>query len=177
MVARLVLLLALCLSVAGPLRAAPTEYQLKAVFLLNFARYATWPATALPDAAPIEICVLGRDPFGIHLKGLEARQAQGRAVKVRYPDTVEAAAGCAVVFVAASEQRGLNALLREMAYTPTLTVSDIDGFVEAGGSIGFVTEDDRIRFDINRTTLARDDIKLSAQLLKLARRLIGRPER
>jgi len=55
-----------------------------------------------------------------------------------------------------------------------LTVSDIDGFVEAGGNISLVTVDDRIRFDINRTTVASQQLRLSAQLLKLARRLIGR---
>ncbi|MCB1960905.1 MAG: YfiR family protein [Rhodocyclaceae bacterium] len=174
---RLRLLLLGGLLAASPLWAAPTEYQLKAVFLLNFARYVTWPVSALPPDQPLDICVLGRDPFGIHLSGLEARQAQGRAVKVRYPDSVDAAAGCAVVFIAASEQRRLNAVLRALSHQPVLTVSDIDGFVEAGGGIGLVTEDDRIRFDINRATLARDQLTLSAQLLKLARRLVGDVER
>ena len=83
----------------------------------------------------------------------------------------------AVVFIAASEQRRLNAVLRALSHQPVLTVSDIDGFVEAGGGIGLVTEDDRIRFDINRATLARDQLTLSAQLLKLARRLVGDVER
>jgi hypothetical protein len=169
------LLLLLVLFVGSPLRAAPpTEYQLKAVFLLNFARYATWPDKALADSAAIDICVLGRDPFGEHLSGLEARQAQGRAVKVHYPATPLDAKGCEVVFVAGSEQRRLNAVLRELEAWPVLTVSDIDGFVEAGGNIGLVTVDDRIRFDINRTTVASQQLRLSAQLLKLARRLIGR---
>lgn len=30
-----------------------------------------------------------------------------------------------------------------------LTVSDIEGFAEAGGGIGLVTEENRVRFDIN----------------------------
>ncbi|MCP5221788.1 MAG: YfiR family protein [Zoogloeaceae bacterium] len=172
---RVLPLLLLVLLAASPLRAAPpTEYQLKAVFLLNFARYATWPDEALADSDSIDICVLGRDPFGEHLSGLEARQAQGRAVKVHYPAAPLDAKDCEVVFVAASEQRRLNAILRELEVWPVLTVSDIDGFVEAGGNIGLVTVDDRIRFDINRSTVATQHLRLSAQLLKLARRLIGR---
>ena len=169
-----VLLILLTLLLAPPLRAAPpTEYQLKAVFLLNFARYVTWPEDALAGSDAIDICVLGRDPFGEHLTGLEARQAQGRAVKVHYPSAAADAKGCEVVFVAGSEQRRLNAILRELEAWPVLTVSDIDGFVEAGGNIGLVTVDDRIRFDINRTTVESQRLRLSAQLLKLARRLIG----
>lgn len=161
------------ISCAGPVWSVPTEYQLKAVFLLNFARYATWPEATLPAGEPIDICVLGRDPFGNHLSGLESRQAQGHAVRVRYPASADEARACEVVFVAASEQRRLNVTLRELADAPVLTVSDIEGFVEAGGGIGFVTEDDRIRFDINRAVLKRDGLRLSAQLLKLARRLLG----
>ncbi|QID18962.1 YfiR family protein [Nitrogeniibacter mangrovi] len=173
MFARLLASFLLLLSCVVPALAAPTEYQLKAVFLLNFARYATWPEAALPPGAPIDICVLGRDPFGTHLAGLESRLAQGRAVRIRYPESAERARDCQVLFLAASEQRRLNATLRDLDGAPVLTVSDIDGFVEAGGAIGFVTEDDRVRFDINRGTLEHDGLKLSAQLLKLARRLVG----
>lgn len=171
---RVLLPLLLVLLAAPPLRAAPpTEYQLKAVFLLNFARYVTWPDEALADSEAIDICVLGRDPFGEHLTGLEARQAQGREVRVHFPPAAENTKGCEVVFVSASEQRRLNAILRELDGKPVLTVSDIDGFVEAGGNIGLVTVDDRIRFDINRGAVSSQHLRLSAQLLKLARRLIG----
>lgn len=170
---RRLLILLLMMSFAATARAVPTEYQLKAVFLLNFARYATWPEQSLPENDPIDICVLGRDPFGAHLAGLESRQAQGRDVRILYPATATEARQCDVVFVSGSELRRLNVTLRELANAPVLTVSDIEGFVEAGGAIGFVTEDDRVRFDINRNTLERDHIKLSAQLLKLARKLIG----
>ena len=172
MLRRLISLL-LMLTMALPAGAVPTEYQLKAVFLLNFARYATWPEQSLPEGGPIDICVLGRDPFGPHLAGLESRQAQGRNVRILYPATATESRQCDVVFVSGSEQRRLNVTLRELADAPVLTVSDIEGFVEAGGAIGFVTEDDRVRFDINRDALDRDHLKLSAQLLKLARKLIG----
>ncbi len=173
MLARACLALLLWFSPASALFASsPTEYQLKAVFLLNFARYVQWPAESLPEGEPIDICVLGRDPFGAYLAELESRQAQGRAVKTRIIEKPVDADGCEVIFIAASEERRMTLLLRELAASPALTVSDIDGFVDAGGGIGLVTEDDRIRFDINRDTLGRAHLDVSAQLLKLARRLI-----
>lgn len=155
---------------------APTEYQLKAVFLLNFARYVQWPAEALPEGEPIDICVLGRDPFGAYLAELESRQAQGRAVRTRRIESTDQAGGCELVFIAGSEERRMTLVLRDLTFVvpSALTVSDIDGFVDAGGGIGLVTEDDRIRFDINRVTLQRFHLDASAQLLKLARRLIER---
>ncbi|HNO87252.1 MAG TPA: YfiR family protein, partial [Rhodocyclaceae bacterium] len=54
-----------------------------------------------------------------------------------------------------------------------LTVSDIDGFAEAGGGIGLVTEEDRVRFDINQAALTRDTLKASSQLLRLGRNVFG----
>src|SRR6185503_1059334 len=44
--------------------AVPSEYQMKAAFLYNFAKYVDWPASALPEHAPLVIGVFGEDPFG-----------------------------------------------------------------------------------------------------------------
>jgi hypothetical protein len=44
------------------------EYQLKAVFLFNFAQFVEWPASAFPSPeTPLVIGVLGEDPFGPYL--------------------------------------------------------------------------------------------------------------
>src|SRR6267378_5783928 len=61
---------ALLLIASGLLGAAApvSEYQLKAVFLFNFAQFVEWPPAALPlENAPLVIGVLGKDPFGAHL--------------------------------------------------------------------------------------------------------------
>ena len=153
--------------------ATPTEYQLKAAFLLNFARYIEWPATKLPAAMPIRICVLGRDPFADALTALDGRQAQGHDVRVRTIETVDRAADCHVLFVSESEERRLVNVLHATSGKAILTVSDIDGFADAGGAIAFVNEDDRVRFDINYGILQRDSLRASAQLLRLGRNVLG----
>jgi len=47
---------------------APTEYQVKAVFVYNFSRFVEWPPQAFtaPDE-PFVIGILGGDPFGERL--------------------------------------------------------------------------------------------------------------
>ncbi|MCB1927038.1 MAG: YfiR family protein [Rhodocyclaceae bacterium] len=165
--------LVLALATAQPARAELTEYQLKAVFLLNFARYVEWPVDKLPDGAEIELCVLGRDPFGGALAAIDGKQAQGHVVRVRLlalPDQGEA---CHLVFLAGSEERRMGAALRALGELPVLTVSDIDGFAEAGGGIGFAMVDDRVRFDVNARALEESRLKASAQLMKIARTVIG----
>jgi hypothetical protein len=168
------LLLGLALLGAGVCRAMPpTEYQLKAAFLLNFARYVEWPQAKLGTGLPIRICVIGRDPFNGALVALDGRQAQTHDVRVRAVDTVEQAGDCHVLFVSESEERRVASILRGAAGKSVLTVSDIDGFAEAGGAIGLFNDDDRVRFDINLGTLQRDGLKANAQLLRLGRNLVG----
>ena len=49
---------------AGPSR----EYQIKAVFLFNFAQFVEWPAVAFAGSnSPLVIGILGGDPFGAYL--------------------------------------------------------------------------------------------------------------
>lgn len=53
-----------CLAVVTQAQSA-TEYQVKAAFLFNFAKFVEWPADAFPGVdAPLQICLLGQDPFG-----------------------------------------------------------------------------------------------------------------
>ena len=59
-----------------------------------------------------------------------------------------------------------------------LTVSDAEGFARDGGMVGFVREGMQLRFDINREAARRGQLRLSAELLKVARSVIdagGRP--
>lgn len=163
-----------CLLALSVLAGPPTgEYQIKAAYLLNFARYVEWPVGRLPAGAPLRICLLGRDPFGGALDGLEGRQVQGHEVRVRQADNLEQAGECHIVFVSGSEERRMGLILRALAERAVLTVSDIDGFVEAGGGIGLVIEEQRVRFDINQGPLLRDNLRASSQLLRLGRQVFG----
>lgn len=168
--------LALIIGLAGSsLMAAPQpgEYQIKAAYLINFARYMEWPAGRLPAGAVLRLCLLGRDPFGGSLLALEGRPVQGREVRFRQADSLDQALECHIVFVSGSEERRLGLILRGLSGRGVLSVSDIEGFAEAGGGIGMVTEDDRVRFDINQAALTRDGLRASSQLLRLGRQVFG----
>lgn len=148
------------------------ETQAKAAFVFNFTRYIEWPERAFPAReAPLQLCLLGRDSIGSALTALESRQVQGRTVTVRMLAGVDEHRGCHVVFVGASEARRLAPVLRSLAGQPVLTVSDADGFIDAGGAIGIVQGDGRLQFEVNRAALEQAQLKASSNLLKLARNL------
>lgn len=174
------LALALLLACAAPAFAAAagseaerplTEFDVKAAYIYNFARFVEWPAQAGAGmAAPFVVAVLGDDPFGSTLDATLAGKAIGeRPFVVRRVSTPEAAAGAQIVFVSASERPRLPHVLRVLERAGALTVSDLPGFAGRGGMIGFRNEGRKVRFDINPGSAERARLTLSSQLLKLAR--------
>jgi len=149
---------------------APTEYEVKAAYLFNFAKYLEWPADAFAGPqAPLTLCVLGRDPFGEALTAYQRRTVQGRELRVRRGAGLDDLRGCQMVFVAESEEPRLQRILRANAALPIAMVSDIDGFSDAGGMIGLVDADQRVQFDLNLASAERARIKVNSQLMRIAR--------
>jgi hypothetical protein len=161
---------------ATPAHAQPAQvfdYELKAVYLLNFGRFATWPPAALgPLDGSFRICVVGRDPFGPSLDETVAGETiAGRPVAAARLSRAEDAAGCHVLFVGDSENADLAAVLRSVETAGALTVSDLPQFLERGGMIQFVTERSRVRFAVNLAAVERARLTLSSELLRVAIRV------
>jgi hypothetical protein len=165
--------LAIGLALMQPLRlqaaAEPLEYQVKAVFLLNFTKFIEWPPAAFeePDS-PIAICILGEDPFGGSLNQIVAGEVvSGRRVAVQRIKSAPPAKSCQLLFVSRSEKE-IPKLLPELRQG-VLTVGEGEDFVREGGMIGFVIENRRVRFAINRTMAENAGLILSSKLLSVAK--------
>jgi hypothetical protein len=150
---------------------APTEYQLKAVFLINFAKFVEWPATAFRTVtSPINLCVLGADPFGRDLDDIVQGQVAGdRALAVKRLAQVQREDNCHVLFLSATEKARTERVLGGLRSAPTLTVGEGDDFTPAGGMIGLLIDDKKIRFEVNLDAVDQAGLKISSKLLKLAK--------
>ena len=161
----MILLLAVSLVEAQP--RTPTEYEVKAAFLYNFARYVQWPAPG--NRKSFAIGVLGRDPFGRVLdEVMRGQKVHGRAVIVRRFTRLEDVAGCDMIFIASSERNDFRRIFIHLAAARMLTVGEADRFAENGGMINLTTREERIRFEVNPAAIARAGLKASSQLLRLA---------
>ncbi len=172
--ARLVALM-LCLAMAPPLWAAdhpkPSEYDVKAAYLLNFGKFVQWPSLAEQNGGSHSffLCVLGRDPFGPVLDAtLAGETISGKNVISKHIATPQDAGGCQVLFISTSEEGRVNDILHSLSGTPILTVSDLPRFSSQGGMIQFVMEQDRVRFEVNLMAAQQAGLSLSSQLLKVA---------
>jgi hypothetical protein len=150
----------------------PPEYQVKAAFLFKFATYIRWPPrTGTEAASPFVICVVGKDPFGKALDIVVRDQnVQGRPIQVHRVAAYEEARRCDLLFVSASERSNVQQIFDALRGSPVLTVGDMDHFAERGGMVNLViTDDNQIRFDINKESVERAGLRAPSQLLRLAR--------
>jgi len=159
-------------ALALPLAAqAPTEYQVKAAFLYNFAKFVEWPVNA--PGTRFCIGILGTDPFGPLIdETLAGRTLGSRGVVVRRFSRPEDAFDCQIVFVASSATP-LKLLLRRFEGKAVLTVGDAPAFCQSGGIIGFQVAERRIRFAVNLEAAERAQLQLSSKLLSLATKVWG----
>jgi hypothetical protein len=148
-----------------------SEYQVKAAFLYKFATYVRWPATSSAEMdAPFVIGIIGKDPFGHMLDAvIDSQSIHGRAVVVKRLVRPEEALRCHLLFVGSSERGALRKILGTLNGAPVLTVGDMDRFAEQGGMINLTTEENHIRFEINKRAIDRAGLKVASQLLGLAR--------
>jgi hypothetical protein len=166
-------LLILCASTASRPAAgqasSPTEDEVKAAYLFHFAKYVEWPTGAPADTAWV-VGILGDGVFSEVLeRTLEGKTAKDRAfVAHRLSDPAQASQ-VHILFIGASEEPRLPRILKALEGSSVLTVSDIDGFAEKGGVIGFRMDGKRVRFDINPEHASRSGLRISSQLLSLAR--------
>ncbi|SDR71305.1 YfiR family protein [Opitutus sp. GAS368] len=146
------------------------EYQVKAVFLFNFAQFVDWPAAAFEnDQAPIVIGVLGEDPFGSYLdEVVQSEKIGDRALVVRRYRRVEEALGCHILFIGRSNAAQLDRVLARLQGTSVLTVGDLDNFCLRGGMVRFVTEKGKIHLRINMDVAKAGGLTISSKLLRWA---------
>lgn len=169
--AGLALLLAAVLAGARPVapaaQVASTD-EVKAAFLFHFAKFVQWPDEA--SAGPLTIGVLGNDAVAeaLHAFG-RGKTVAARALVVRRINASEDLAGFHVLFVGQAEKNRLPDVMRRVWGAGILTVSDIDGFCDAGGVIALMQEGRHLRFDISLDAAERSRLKVSSKLLSLAR--------
>lgn len=147
----------------------PTDYQVKAVYLINFARFVEWPDKGGAAQDPFTICILGRDPFGPTLDTtLGGERIAGRSVLLKRISSARESLNCRILFVSSTEENSLNRTVEATNKQATLTVSDMPQFADHGGMIQFVMQDNRVRFEVNLTAAQHAGLTLSSELLKVA---------
>jgi hypothetical protein len=150
------------------------EPQIKAAFLYKFGGFVEWPAVAFARAdSPFLIGVLGAESVAAELERLVAgRTVQGRALSVQRLKRADALTGVHLLFVGQSEAARLAEIVSAAKGRPLLIVTETENALTRGSMINFITVDDKVRFDVALPEAERGQLRISARLLAVARKVI-----
>jgi hypothetical protein len=153
----------------------PSEFDVKAAYLLNFGRFMRH-ANQQPIPASFDICILGKDPIGRTIDSLAANEKiDSSPVRILRPPDVSNAKGCAIVFISALEADRIREDLALLSGSDALTVSDASDFLDRGGMIQFLVVENHVRFAVNLDAVNRAHLILSSELLRVASSVKGKP--
>jgi hypothetical protein len=148
------------------------EYQIKAVYLYQFGRYVDWPANAFPDPkSPFVIGVPEQNPLIPNLDQISRlKKIHDRPIQILQFSSTADIPPCNILYLPASLTPETQAeVIRKTSKQGVLLVGDHKDFLEWGGIMRFVVEDNKIRVAISRKAAERAGLLISAKLLQVAR--------
>ena len=161
-----------CQTAGDPaMTSSPEEYEVKAAFIYNIAKFTDWPndSLGLSQDSQIVVGVLGEDPFGSSLdKVLGDKMVRGRTIRIERFKSVGDIQSCQILFISRSEASSISDILSSLGPNAVLTVGDFEEFNRRGGMIRLYVEQNRVRLAINIRAVTHADLKISSRLLNLA---------
>jgi len=164
----ILLMVATCLF-SSQVQAQADEYQVKAAFIFNFAKFVEWPGDAFSDGGTLVVGVVGDDPFGGALDRLNGSAVNGRRLRIKRLRLGDNLRVCNILFISKSEGKNLWKILDSIKGTSVLTIGEMPQFNQSGGMIRFVIQNSKVRFEINASAAAQARLKISSKLLALSK--------
>jgi hypothetical protein len=149
-----------------------SEYQVKAAYLYNFAKFVDWPDDSFASpTAPIRLCVLNDRSFQTQLEQIViGKNIIGHPVLAIPVETGEESRDCQVLFISSSRQP--RHIFDSLQGASVLTVGETTGFLDEGGMINFIIEGNQVHFQVNQKAATKARLRMSSRLLSLAKVVI-----
>ena len=163
---------AMVLGAQGIAFGATTESAVKAGFVYNFTKFIDFPPST--DASiTYNLCVAGESKLSDSLDALEGKLVGNKPLNIQRNVSEANLKDCHMVFVVAASDAHIQSLLQQVGTLPIVTVSDSPDFILKGGMIGLIRDGNRVGFEVNLKTAGAAGLRMSAQLLKLAKSVKG----
>ena len=143
-----------------------TDYKIQANIIYRFTKYIDWPVNK--KAGDFVIGVVGESPLYDELKNLSASKTVGsqRIVVVRMSPKATSY-DCQMLFISEEESSSLKKIALLTAGAPILLISESDGLARKGACINFITVDERLKLEINKSNVEQRNLGIASELLEL----------
>lgn len=149
--------------------------QVKAAFILNIAKFVSWPSDIAALSRPkFMLCYYRTDILGRGAEIIIDKRVMGRPLDKMLIDTLDQIDSCGVLLIPAGE---LSHFIAESSKQPdaatVLTIADLTaggdrGIAYPGVIMNFIRRDANIGFEVNPHELENRGLAMSSELLKLA---------
>ncbi len=142
-------------------------YKLHTLFIFSFTRYVQWPDAY--NQGDFEILVLGDCPVIEDLKAMaQAKKVGDRTIKITKINSAAEIRKCNILFVPATKSAQLPDVLSKVNTQSILVVTEENGLGVKGSNINFIMKDGKLAFELNQSSVARQNLKVSTELSRLA---------
>lgn len=147
------------------------EEEVKAAYLVNFARYVEWPDEAFAgDDDPIVIGVLSGEDLASAVRGASrSKRIQGRPVVVAAFEAAAEVGPCHLLFIGEDREEQADEALDRLEDVPVFSIADYGGASRYEAMASFVRQGRKLRFEIDDRLARRRGLKISSRLLRLGR--------
>jgi hypothetical protein len=147
-------------------RSQQGDYALYANIIYRFTKYIDWPDNK--KSGDFIIGIVGDSPLEQELKRLSATKTVGNQKIVVVKMSPSASSyNCHILFISDEESGSVKKIAVATAGTPTLIVSETNGLARKGSCINFITVDDRLKLEINKTNIEQRNLRIASELLEL----------
>jgi hypothetical protein len=153
--------------VAHLLPTIDTNAKIKAVFVYNFSKYFEWPSSY--KDGNFLILVMGNSTLTNEISSMASSKAVGsQKFEVKSISSVDQITKCHMLYVPADSPVELSKIISKIKNYSTLLITEKDGMTKQGSAINFVVQNNKQKFELNKTNAIKYDIKVSSSLEPLA---------
>ena len=143
-----------------------TDYKIQANIIYRFTKYIDWPINK--KAGDFIIGIVGDSPLYDELKSLSANKTVGnQKIAVIKMSPSAGSYNCHILFIGEEESSSLKKIAILTAGAAILIISESDGLARKGSCINFITVDERLKLEINKSNVEQRNLGIASELLEL----------
>lgn len=144
------------------------EYKLHPVYIFSFTKYVIWPDAY--KTGDFEILVLGDSPILKELSNMASlkKTPDNRVIRVSKIESPAEIKKCNVLFVPVGKSKMISEVLTKVGSEPILIVTEEAGLGAKGSNINFIIKDGKLAFELNQSSMSKQNLKATSELSRLA---------
>jgi hypothetical protein len=140
------------------------EEKFKAIFIYNFTKYVSWPA----KSGNFVISVLGSNDIIFEIESIAAKRLVGNSkIEVNQVSSPADINNCNIIFISQDKSDMLQQVAQKARDQNILVITEKRNACSLGANINFVINNGKISFEISKSNIEKNGLKVSGDLLQL----------